>query len=56
MREDEDMRAGKAAALEKQNAEGYRYMGEMNPLKHMLPDVVAAEQRAACKVRQEGNR
>jgi hypothetical protein len=56
MREDEDMRSGKAAALEKQNAEGYRYMGEMNPLKHMLPDVVAAEQRAACKVRQEGNR
>ncbi len=56
MREDEDMRAGKAAALEKQNAEGYRYMGEMNPLKHMLPDVVAAEQRTACKVRQEGNR
>jgi hypothetical protein len=28
----------------------------MKPLKHMLPDVVAAEQRAACKVRQEGNR
>jgi hypothetical protein len=56
MNEDEDMRAGKASALEKQDAENYRYMGEMNPLKHLLLDVVKAEQYAAQKVIQEGGR
>jgi hypothetical protein len=56
MREDEDMRAGKEAAMEKQDAENYRYMGEMNPLKHKLPDVMRAEQRAADKVRREAAR
>jgi hypothetical protein len=56
MNEDEDMRAGKVAATQKQDAEGYRYMGELNPLKHLLPDVVQAEQHAAQKVIQEGGR
>ena len=56
MREDEDMRAGKVTAAQKQDAEAYRYMGEMNPLKHLLPDVVKAEQYAAQKVIQEGGR
>lgn len=56
MREDEEMRYGKAASIEQADAEAYRYLGPMNPLKHMLPDVVAAEQHAADKVRQEGSR
>jgi len=56
MSEDEDMRAGKVAATQKQDAEGYRYMGELNPLKHLLLDVVKAEQYAAQKVIQEGGR
>jgi hypothetical protein len=56
MREDEDMRAGKVTAAQKQDAEGYRYMGEMNPLKHLLPDVVQAELILADKIRQEGGR
>lgn len=43
MNEDEDMRAGEAARIERADAEAYRYLGPMNPLKHMLPDVVAAE-------------
>jgi len=56
MNEDEDMRSGKVAATQKQDAENYRYMGEMNPLKHLLLDVVKAEQYAAQKVIQEGGR
>ena len=56
MREDEDMRAGKVTAAQKQDAEGYRYMGELNPLKHLLPDVVQAELISADKIRQEGGR
>ena len=56
MSEDEDMRAGETARLQQADAEGYRYMGALNPLKHLLPDVVAAEQSAAVKVRQEGSR
>lgn len=56
MNEDEDMRSGKAAAAQKQDAEGYRYMAEMNPLKHLLLDVVKAEQHAAQKTIQEGGR
>ena len=56
MREDEDMRAGKVAATQKQDAEGYRYMGELNPLKHLLPDVVQAELISAEKIRQEAGR
>lgn len=56
MNEDEDMRSGKVAAAQKQDAEGYRYMGELNPLKHLLPDVVKAEQYAAQKTIQEGGR
>ena len=56
MREDEDMRSSEAARIEQADAEGYRYLGPLNPLKHMLPDVVAAERHAANKVRQEGAR
>ena len=56
MREDEDMRAGKVASTQKQDAEGYRYMGELNPLKHLLPDVVQAELISADKIRQEAGR
>ena len=56
MREDDDMRAGEAARIEQANAEGYRYLGALNPLKHRLPDVMKAEQVAANKVRQEGSR
>jgi hypothetical protein len=56
MREDEDMRYGEAARIEQADAEGYRYLGALNPLKHLLPDVVAAERHAANKVRQEGSR
>ena len=56
MREDEDMRAGKVTAAQKQDAEGYRYMGELNPLKHLLPDVVQAELISAEKIRQEAGR
>ena len=56
MREDEDMRSPEATRLAQADAEGYRYLGELNPLKHMLPDVVAAERHAADKVRQEGAR
>lgn len=53
MREDEDMRAGKADALEKQDAESYRHMAELNPLKHKLPDVMKSEHRTADKARSE---
>ena len=56
MSEDEDMRSGEAARIEQANAEGYRYLGPLNPLKHLLPDVGAAERHAANKVRQEGSR
>jgi len=56
MREDEDMRSPEAARIEQADAEGYRYLGALNPLKHLLPDVVAAERHAANKVRQEGSR
>ena len=56
MREDEDMRSGEAARIEQADAEGYRYLGPLNPLKHMLPDVGAAERHAANKVRQEAGR
>jgi len=56
MREDEDMRSEEAARIEQADAEGYRYLGPLNPLKHMLPDVGAAERHAANKVRQEGAR
>jgi hypothetical protein len=56
MQEDEDMRSGEVARLEQADAEGYRYLGALNPLKHMLPDVALAERRAADKVRQEGAR
>lgn len=56
MREDEDMRYGKAASIEQADAEAYRYLGPMNPLKHMLPDVVAAEKNAANKAIQESRR
>jgi len=56
MREDEDMRSGEAARIEQADAEGYRYLGALNPLKHMLPDVGAAERHAANKVRQEAGR
>jgi hypothetical protein len=56
MREDEDMRSGEAARIEQADAEGYRYLGALNPLKHLLPDVGAAERHAANKVRQEGSR
>jgi hypothetical protein len=56
MNEDEDMRAGEDARLQQADAEGYRYLGALNPLKHLLPDVMSAEQSAAVKVRQEGAR
>jgi hypothetical protein len=56
MREDEDMRSGEAARIEQADAEGYRLLGALNPLKHLLPDVGAAERHAANKVRQEGSR
>ena len=56
MREDEDMRSGEAARIEQADAEGYRFLGALNPLKHMLPDVMRSEQIAANKVRQEGAR
>ena len=54
--EDENMRSGEVARIEQADAEAYRYLGPMNPLKHLLPDVVAAERHAADKVRQEGAR
>jgi len=56
MSEDEDMRSGEVARIEQADAEGYRYLGPLNPLKHMLPDVGAAERHAANKVRQEAGR
>ena len=56
MREDEDMRSGEVARIEQADAEGYRYLGALNPLKHLLPDVGAAERHAADKIRQEGAR
>ena len=56
MLEDENMRSGEVARIEQADAEGYRYLGALNPLKHLLPDVVAAERHAADKVRQEGAR
>lgn len=56
MNEDEDMRAGEAARIERADAEAYRYLGPMNPLKHLLPDVVAAEKNAANKAIQESRR
>jgi hypothetical protein len=56
MSEDEEMRSGEAARIEQADAEGYRYLGALNPLKHLLPDVGAAERHAADKVRQEGSR
>ena len=56
MREDEDMRSPEATRLTQADAEGYRYLGALNPLKHLLPDVGAAERHAADKVRQEGSR
>ena len=56
MREDEDMRSGEVARIEQADAEAYRYLGPMNPLKHLLPDVGAAERHAADKIRQEGSR
>jgi len=56
MSEDEDMRSGEAARIEQADTEGYRYLGPLNPLKHMLPDVGAAERHAANKVRQEAGR
>jgi len=56
MQEDEDMRSPEAARLAQADAEGYRYLGPLNPLKHMLPDVGAAERHAANKVRQEAGR
>lgn len=56
MMEDEDMRSPEATRLTQADAEGYRYLGALNPLKHLLPDVGAAERHAADKVRQEGSR
>ena len=56
MMEDEDMRSPESARLAQADAEGYRYLGALNPLKHLLPDVGAAERHAADKVRQEGSR
>ena len=56
MSEDEDMRSGEVARIEQADAEGYRYLGALNPLKHLLPDIGAAERHAADKVRQEGSR
>ena len=56
MMEDEDMRSPEAARLAQADAEGYRYLGALNPLKHLLPDVVAAEKNAANKAIQESRR
>lgn len=56
MREDEDMRSPEATRLAQADAEGYRYLGALNPLKHLLPDVVAAEKNAANKAIQESRR
>ena len=56
MNEDEEMRSGEAARIEQADAEGYRFLGALNPLKHMLPDVMRSEQIAANKVRQEAGR
>jgi hypothetical protein len=56
MREDEDMRSPEATRIEQADAEAYRYLGPMNPLKHLLPDVVAAEKNAANKAIQESRR
>jgi hypothetical protein len=56
MGEDEDMRSGEAARIEQADAEGYRCLGGLNPLKHLLPDVTSSERRAADKVRQEATR
>ena len=56
MREDEEMRSPEATRLAQADAEGYRYLGALNPLKHLLPDVGVAERHAADKVRQEGSR
>ena len=56
MREDEDMRSPEATRLAQADAEGYRYLGALNPLKHLLPDVVAAEKNAANKALQESRR
>jgi len=56
MNEDEDMRSGEVARIEQADAEGYRYLGPLNPLKHLLPAVGAAERHAANKVRQEAGR
>jgi hypothetical protein len=56
MSEDEDMRSPEAERMAQADAEGYRYLGALNPLKQMLPDVGAAERHAANKVRQEGSR
>jgi len=56
MNEDEDMRSGEVARIAQADAEGYRYLGPLNPLKHMLPDVMRSEQIAANKVRQEAGR
>ena len=56
MLEDENMRSGEVARIEQADAEAYRYLGALNPLKHLLPDVVAAERNAADKIRQEGAR
>jgi hypothetical protein len=56
MLEDENMRSGEVARIEQADAEAYRYLGPMNPLKHLLPDVGAAERHAADKIRQEGAR
>ena len=56
MSEDEEMRSPEAARIEQADAEAYRYLGPMNPLKHLLPDVGAAERHAADKIRQEGAR
>ena len=56
MREDEDMRSTEATRLAQADAEGYRYLGALNPLKHLLQDVVAAEKNAANKAIQESRR
>jgi hypothetical protein len=56
MLEDENMRSGEVARIEQADAEAYRYLGPMNPLKHLLPDVVAAEKNAANKAIQESRR
>ena len=56
MLEDENMRSGEVARIEQADAEAYRYLGALNPLKHLLPDVVAAEKNAANKAIQESRR